>query len=203
MLIVLTTLGIHLVDNFAGNGQPANDDENSAFERKAYIDGLTYLLRGLPGDLAPYEIDQVRSALPANLGLLGSLGALDSSSDARARTAQQRSILHRAVQAAVIYLIFFFHFVLPYLLLCFKFVVRLERKHKISERLVGRSMDFATAAGRRGASLTESVFGMNDGKVGRALSDLAAWTVDGVTRGISDGVGEGLVIVGVRPSAGA
>jgi hypothetical protein len=192
--------GIHLVDHCAGSGHPASDEEDGAFERKAYIDGLTYLLRGLPGDLQLYEADQVRSALPAALISTPNVAAHEGAMHAQARAARQRTILHRAVQTAVIYLIFFFHFMLPYLVLCFRFVVRLERKHKVSERLVGHGIALANAAGRRGVSLTGSICRINDGRVGRALSELAAWTVDGVARGISDGVGEGLVIVGARPS---
>ncbi|KAI9171168.1 ATP-dependent RNA helicase cyt-19 [Paramyrothecium foliicola] len=189
-------LGIDLVQQFVGHGQASFDDENSAFERKAYIDGLTYLLRGLPSDLEPCEIEQIRSALPAGTTMPTSSVTVDEMPARRRSINQQRSVLHRAVQATVIYVIFFFHFVLPYLLLCFKFLVRLERKHKVSERVVGHGMNLANAAGRRGASFTETLCGMNDGKVGRALSELAAWTVDGVMRGISDGVGEGLVIAG-------
>jgi len=43
-----------------------------------------------------------------------------------------------------------------------------------------------------------SVCQMNDGKVGQAFNDFIVWWVKGVTGGIHQGVGEGLVVLGVE-----
>lgn len=180
---------------FGGSKSPTDEDDR-VFERKVYIDGLAYLLNGLPQDLDASEAEQIRSSLPIRLRQDGQgVARLDAGSD------KPRSILHRLVQAAVMNLICIFHFIMPYVVFIFKLSARMERKYKISEKLVGRGMDAATTLGKQGIILTESICKINDGKVGKALSEAVAWTVDGVTRGISDGVGEGVVSVRVR-SAG-
>lgn len=39
---------------------------------------------------------------------------------------------------------------------------------------------------------------MGDGKVGKVVSDLAVWTLEGVTGGIHDGIGQGLLLIEQR-----
>ena len=43
-----------------------------------------------------------------------------------------------------------------------------------------------------------AIYGMRDGKVGQIITDAATWFVEGVTGGIHEGVGEGMVIMGAR-----
>ena len=49
-----------------------------------------------------------------------------------------------------------------------------------------------------------TIMGMNDGKVGAAASDLANWWVESVAGGVYEGIGEGMLLLGVnvfsRPS---
>ena len=56
--------------------------------------------------------------------------------------------------------------------------------------------------GKQGLTLTGAIYRMGDGKVGQMITQTAAWVVEGVTGGIHEGVGEGMVIMGARrPSA--
>ena len=48
-------------------------------------------------------------------------------------------------------------------------------------------------------SLTTAIYGMGDGKVGQMITHTAAWFVEGITGGIHEGVGEGMVIIGAAP----
>ncbi|KAH7328209.1 hypothetical protein B0I35DRAFT_506725 [Stachybotrys elegans] len=182
--------GAGLVNVSMDGYQYSMDDENSAFERKAYMDGLTYLLKGLPQDLNTREVDQLRSALPQTLNQ----GEYTASAG-HSKPGHSRTMLHRTVQTVVVNVVLLLHMLLPYLLLCVNYAAKMERKYKVSERLVGHGMELATTVGRSGAILTERMCNLNDGRVGRALSDILIWTIDGITRGISDGVREGLVIV--------
>lgn len=50
--------------------------------------------------------------------------------------------------------------------------------------------------------MTGAIYGMGDGKVGQAITETAAWFVEGVTGGIHEGVGEGMIIMGVRKASG-
>jgi hypothetical protein len=51
-------LGVNLIRVAADASLDAQD---GAFERMAYMNGLTFLLKGLPSDLDTYEAKQIRS----------------------------------------------------------------------------------------------------------------------------------------------
>lgn len=110
-------------------------------------------------------------------------------------------MLHRSVQLVVVQFILFLHFILPYLLLFLKAVVTIERRFKVSEAVVGHSINLASAFGRQCTHIVDIVVKANEGKVGQGLSSVVAWTVEEVTRGISDGVGEGMVVTRLRDSS--
>lgn len=191
-------IGASLVYASIEGGRTVAEEDTGGFERKAYIDGLAYLLRGLPQDLDEYEAEQVCAALPVSVShrrvdslTQGRQGALLTDTGGE----PGRSLLHRAVQRVVVSIIFIIHVILPYLMQVFKFGARMERKYKVSERVVGHGMDFANMVGKQSVSVTDGVYKMNDGRIGRGVSDVAAWILDGITRGISDGVGEGMMMV--------
>ena len=52
--------------------------------------------------------------------------------------------------------------------------------------------------GKRSLSITGAIYRMGDGKVGQIITDAASWFVEGITGGIHEGVGEGMVIIGAR-----
>lgn len=119
----------------------------------------------------------------------------------RLRPSQPRSLLHRGVQITVVNMIILFSFLLPYFMYLLRYLARTERKYKVSENLVGHGMDLVNAVGKQGIYITEAIGQMNDGKVRQGFLEVLTWTVDSVTAGISDGVGEGLSIVGARSTA--
>ncbi|KAM0563249.1 hypothetical protein ACHAPJ_000967 [Fusarium lateritium] len=193
--------GTNLVNISIDGGKAAVAEEDVAFERKAFVDGVTYLLKALPQNLDDGEMKRIQCALPdkvnqPNLSL--TRAGPDSS---RINPSQPRSILHRGVQMTVVNLIFFLSFLMPYLLLLVRSAARLERKYKVSETIVGHGVDLVNSIGKQSASLTEAIGQMNDGKVAQALLEVFVWMVDGVTQGISDGLGEGLSMVGSRSTS--
>ena len=190
--------GTNLVNISVDGGKAAVAEEDVAFERKAFVDGVTYLLKALPQDLDEGELKRIQSALPENVNQPNSSLTRAEDNPNRIRVNQPRSIIHRGVQMTVVNLIFFLSFLMPYLLLLVRCAARLERKYKISETIIGHGVDLANSIGKQSASLTEAVGQMNDGKVAQALLEVFVWTVDGVTQGISDGLGEGLSIVGSK-----
>lgn len=197
------TIGANLVNISVDGGKAAVAEEDVAFERKAFVDGLTYLLKALPRDLDEGELKRIQSALPDNvkeqeLNLIRAERDPDRTTN---RTNRPRSIIHRGVQMTVVNMIFFLSFLMPYLLLLVRYVARVERKYKISETLIGHGVDLANSIGKQSASLTEAVSQMNEGKVAQALLEVFVWTIDGVTQGISDGLGEGLSMVGSKQTS--
>ncbi|KAH8754394.1 hypothetical protein F5883DRAFT_431357 [Diaporthe sp. PMI_573] len=199
--------GTSLVKISIDGGKPAVAEEDVTFERKAFIDGVTYLLKALPQDLDVYELRRIQSSLPKDVNLYSDfqhvahldLGAVQpGAGSTQSASGQPRSILHRGVQITVVNLIFVLSFLLPYLMYLLRYAARMERKYKVSETVVGHGPDFVNSIGKQSVSLTETMCRMNDGKVGQALLEAFIWTVDGVAQGISDGLGEGLSIVETR-----
>ncbi|KPM38743.1 hypothetical protein AK830_g7811 [Neonectria ditissima] len=180
-------------------GKPAVANEDVVFERKAFIDGVTYLLKALPSDLDTCELNRIQGALPSD-ATHADLATVrpGAGSSALPSSSQPRSILHRGVQMTVVNVIFILSFLMPYLMYLLKYAARMERKYRISEIVVGHGLEIVNSIGKQSASITESMCQMNDGKVGQALLEAMLWTIDGVAQGISDGVGEGLSIVGAK-----
>ena len=167
-------------------------DDDQGFGRKAFIDGLTYLLRGLPQDLDAREIDQLRSAAPSELArcCLAEHRALHDAPTSR----QPRSVLHRAVQAVVVQAVLLCCFLLPYLTHVVRFMISIERKHKISDKVFEQGTGIARVVSRQGTMVIETVCDLTDGRFSNPVAEAVAWTVGGVVQGVTDGVGEALVI---------
>lgn len=194
--------GTNLIGMAAETGA---EGQATDFERQAFVDGLTYLLRSLPANLDIYETEKIRSALPPQLYDklnnpmdLGSGQADAMRGDNQQNSHHDRSLIRRIVQLVVVYMFLFAHFILPYLVLLVRSAASIERRYKVSETVMGHGMNLATAAGRQCSQLAGVVLNLNDGRVGQGVSRVVAWTVEEVTRGISDGVGEGLVVTRLK-----
>ncbi|KAK7431472.1 hypothetical protein QQZ08_001962 [Neonectria magnoliae] len=191
--------GTSLVNISIDGGKPAVADENVVFERKAFIDGVTYLLKALPSDLDACELSRIQRALSSDTAHVDLASVRPGAgSGGAASSSQPRSILHRGVQMTVVNVIFVLSFLMPYLMYLLKYAARMERKYKISETVVSHGLEIVNSIGKQSASITETMCQMNDGKVGQVLLEAMLWTIDGVAQGISDGVGEGLSIVGAK-----
>ncbi|KAK2005575.1 hypothetical protein LZ32DRAFT_664272 [Colletotrichum eremochloae] len=163
------------------------------FERKAFLDGVEYILKALPSDLNEHELHRLRTSTPSNFIPPTPPGSR-AYSPSRG-TNNGRSILHRGVQTAVVNIFLIIHLALPYLILLLRLAARTEREYRISENLVGAGMGLANAIGSKGMRITGALCNVGDGRLGQALTEAIAWTVEGFTGGLSDGVGEGLSLV--------
>ncbi|KAJ0309935.1 uncharacterized protein N0V96_005914 [Colletotrichum fioriniae] len=163
------------------------------FERKAFLDGVEYILKALPNDLNEHELHRLRTSTPPNFIPPPSPGGRTYSPSRGANNG--RSILHRGVQIAVVNIFILIHLALPYIILMLRLAARTEREYRISENLVGAGMGLANAIGSKGMRITGALYNVGDGRLGQALTEAVAWTVEGLTGGLSDGVGEGLSIV--------
>ncbi|GKT59257.1 hypothetical protein ColTof4_12452 [Colletotrichum tofieldiae] len=163
------------------------------FERKAFLDGVEYILKALPSDLNEHELHRLRTSTPSNFIPPATPGGRAYSPSRGAN--HGRSILHRGVQTAVVNIFVLIHLALPYIILLLRLAARTEREYRISENLVGAGMGLANAIGSKGMRITGALCNVGDGRIGQALTEAIAWTVEGLTGGLSDGVGEGLSIV--------
>jgi hypothetical protein len=108
------------------------------------------------------------------------------------------SFLHRTLATIIVQSFILFQLLLPYINVFVAAAYRYERQHRISERIFASSIDTMDGMMKSTVRIGNSVCQMNDGKVGQAVNDLIVWWVKGVTGGIHQGVGEGLVILGVE-----
>lgn len=176
---------------------------DAAFERRAYLDGLSYLLQGLPRDLDASEAAVLRKALPSVMS--ESLSSSSNGSSPRPQMFFSRqgddgtpTLLQRGMKVVVATAIAWFCIVWPYVLLLLKLGAHYERKYKVSEQLLGRGIVLANALGKKSVAVSQVIGKMGDGMVGHVLNGAVAWTVHGVASGISEGVEEGLSQTGGR-----
>jgi hypothetical protein len=111
----------------------------------------------------------------------------------------QPSILHRTLASTIVQLFILFQFVLPYLKYLLSAAYQYDREHKISEKLFSQGIETVDSLGKTGINFTTAIYGMGDGKVGQMITQTAAWFLEGVTGGIHEGIGEGMVIIGAAP----
>ncbi|KAH8912533.1 hypothetical protein BR93DRAFT_82399 [Coniochaeta sp. PMI_546] len=173
------------------SGQVSSHD--ATFERRAYLDGVSYLLRGLPQDLDETEVSILRRALPPSVA--------GTQTDARGQLVYpghprhaygKPSVLHKSLRAVVARAIMWCCILWPYVLFLLKSAAAFEKKHKVSEQVVAQGMALATSFGKWAVSISEAICSRGDGKVGRALADTVAWAVHDMVAGVSEGVQDGL-----------
>jgi len=178
--------------------------------RQLYIHGLTYLLRGLPNNLSAEEKMSVCASVPDEVVALRA-ASFTSTELIHVKTSAERgirngradqkpSLLQRVLAAVIVQMFLIVHFLLPYIKVFMAAAYRYERRHRVTERVVSFGVSTVDGAMKRSMDVSESVYCMNDGKVGRALNDLAVWWLQGVSGGIRDGVAEGLLLTGFDPS---
>ena len=114
-------------------------------------------------------------------------------------SSDQPSLLHRTLASTIVQLFILFQFVLPYLKFLLSAAYQYDREHKISEKVISQGIETVDSLGKTGLSFTSALYGMCDGNVGQVITQTAAWFVEGITGGIHEGVGEGLVIMGAAP----
>ncbi|PQE20113.1 glutathione-dependent formaldehyde-activating enzyme protein [Rutstroemia sp. NJR-2017a BBW] len=174
---------------------------NPSLARQLYIHSLTYLLRALPPDLTAEEVISLQASLPTELIPVSKSTADTDQPRQYSQSNHPPSFLHKTLASIIIQLFILFQFVLPYLKYILASAYQYERSHKLSEKLLTRSITTLDTVGKHSLALTAAVYGIGDGKFGQVLTDIAAWVVDGITGGIHDGLGEGLAIVGGKRGA--
>jgi hypothetical protein len=199
---MLTLAGLSLLSLAVEESSTISQDPrfgNASFARQLYLHALAYLLRALPEDLTTEEQLSIRSSLPQ--GVVDPL-RLESSSfttQTHGSDSDRRSLLHRTLASTIIQFFILFQFILPYLKHLLSAAYQYDREHKISEKILRQGIETVDSLGKTGLGVTATIYGMGDGRVGQLITETAAWIIEGVTGGIHEGVGEGMVILGAVP----
>lgn len=199
----MSLIAFNLLRNAGYEAQQPQADGRLA--RSLYISAVMYLLDALPSDLTPDETTMLQHRLPEQV-----IDAVASSSHpqlarlegpAQSRSIQPpRSYLHRLLASGIVQIFLIIRFLLPYFRLFLRQVYEYERSHRITERIVTTTLDAADGLGRSSANFGSAVCKLNEGRVGTAVANLASWWIEGVAGGVYEGVGEGMMHLGLlRP----
>lgn len=189
VVLIVSHSGAILIRAAADAGVNA---QNSALERKSFIEGVAYLLRGLPLSLSAYETEQIRAALYINKT---SNDITPVGSCTLPQVYRPRSLFRRIIQIIVTRLFVFVHFILPYFIILFHFAARLERRYKITEALLRHGVNVTNAIVKRCVYFASLVLNETNNTACQGIFGLFVWAVVEVARGITDGVIEGLTVV--------
>lgn len=193
-------------------GESVQPKTDTALIRSLFIDAIGYLLEALPANLTPEETRTIRNRLPEEIRSTlppfskcdenCTLPCQDPNCSSRFPPSQP-SLLHRTLASTIVQLFLVVHFLIPYLKIFLRNLYQYERTHHVSERVLASSIDAVDALGKGSLNIGGAVLKVGDGKLGTAIQGAATWWVEGVTGGIYEGVGEGMIIMGARrPDAG-
>lgn len=208
-MLMCLIVGLNLLSLAAGESSTISQIDgfgNASFARQLYIHSLTYLLRALPADLTTEEQLSLRTSLPDGVvePMVLNVGGRNEGQASIKLPSQQPSFLHRTLATTIIQIFIFCQLIFPYVKTFLQTAYCYDREHKISEKVLTQILNTADEIGRRGITVTGAIYGMGDGKVGQAITEIAAWVIEGVTGGIHEGLGEGMAMMGARtpPSLG-
>ncbi|KAH7010577.1 uncharacterized protein B0I36DRAFT_279255 [Microdochium trichocladiopsis] len=181
--------GMRLLATAVEESMAASPSYSASFERRSYIDGVSYLMKALPADLDETEATILRRSLPPSL--VDQIVPVEMTRPYTLQPAGGRSFLHRGTQMVVSTVIVWLCFVWPYILSLVRMMVHYERKYKFGENIVGQGIQLASTVGRKGMKLSGAVYNMSDGKVRQVLADALARTLHSIAGGAWEGVEQG------------
>jgi len=160
---------------------PLSSSGVGEFESDAYVDGLAYLLRGLPENLTQHERDRLLRSMPGDI--------LPHKLEQDSPT--QASTIYRLTSSLVLRLIFAFSIILPYVLLALQWLANMERKYKVSETVGHYALQSTNSIVTHAGHILQASRG-HEWRVGQMLLSRLLWTVEEVSRGVADGLDQGL-----------
>ncbi|KAI1268977.1 hypothetical protein F5Y18DRAFT_373238 [Xylariaceae sp. FL1019] len=163
---------------------------NEKYSRKSYIDGVAYMLMALPLDLSETESGMIRDALPPTVSV--SVEPRGGQKGVGWRPSQSgRTVLQRCVATLVMILVVLIHALASSLTSIGRLGAVCEKKYNLSQQL----LKMATVTGKSGVTLGTKLCDFADGSVGRWMAAMTSSTIEGITAGIQDGIGQGLYLV--------
>lgn len=173
----------------AGQAYPSGDRN----ERRAYVQGLAWLIQGLPHDLNASERNDLMRAMPGTLldEMSHRTGGRRLGPSRRGATApEDRSLIQRVVAAMVVRLVGPLQFLWAYLIMLLTLAAQMERKYKVTQLVVKHSGELGYTVGKRGVKLSGAIYKNGGARVGAVVTDAAAYVADGLVKGIGDGIRE-------------
>lgn len=172
---------------------PDTKPENT---RALIVDANKWLLRSLPDQLDPRELEEIEQVLPEGLDEIDRVPGRRRRRQSRTYRPDQRSWLRRVIAFFILQLSLTIALVIPYLTALASRCYRLERQHHITERLLSGGIDMTTVVGESGMEVKDALVRLGRGRLANAVVNTGGWIVESVIGGVTDGAGEGVAVVG-------
>jgi hypothetical protein len=170
---------------------------NDPLNRRLYIDGISYILRGLPSDLTPEETLVLRAATPASLTPEPqSETAVQQPTHQPKQSTEPPTLLHRTISTATFYTLLLLTLMIPYVQALFTALYALDARHNFSARFLTQTTFLLRLLAAQAVAVLAMAWGANDGALRHACRDFGVWVLRDVCGGMDDGVGR--AVVGLR-----
>lgn len=182
--------------NTAMHSQPstASDDETN---RRLYIDGVCYILRGLPADLSVEEAIILRGACPASMiPELQDESQIQKPMQQSNQPSEPPTLLHRTISTATFYTVLLLTLMIPYLQTLFTTLCALDARHNFSARFFAQTSFLLRMLAAQAVAVLAMAWGANDGALRHACRDFGVWVLRDVCGGMDEGVGR--AVMGLR-----
>jgi hypothetical protein len=182
--------------NLAMRSQPT-PATNDPLNRRLYIDGISYILRGLPSDLTPEETLVLRSAIPVSLmPEPQSETAIQQPTHQPQQSTEPPTLLHRTISTATFYTLLLLTLMIPYMQSLFTALYALDARHNFSARFLTQTAFLLRLLAAQAVAVLAMAWGANDGALRHACRDFGVWVLRDVCGGMDEGVGR--AVVGLR-----
>lgn len=168
---------------------PTSTPTTDPLTRRLYIDGVGYILRGLPDDLTHEETLILRTAIPETL-------APPPQHHSLAKTAQPTApptLLHRTASLLTFYALLTLTLLLPYLQTLLQTLHSLNVRHRLTARFYAQASLLLQLFASQALALAALVWSANDGALRHACRDFGVWVLRDVCGGVDEGVGRAVV----------
>lgn len=164
--------------------------------RALVIDANKWLLRSLPEDLDPSELQEIEEVLPAGLDNPDRICCRQARIRSTASQAEKRSWLRRSIAFTILQTSLLIALIIPYITAFISSCYRLERRHRITERLLTGGIDMTSVVGDSGMEVKDAMVRLGRGRLANAVVETGGWIFESIIGGVSDGAGVGVAIVG-------
>ena len=177
----LTALGSHVLEASLAESR-TSDAQSQAFSRQLYLDGVGYLIQGLPSDLTYQEKLQLKNALPEPL-------KISNPPETAPPRKRNPSILHRSLASTIVAVCVLLRLALPYIKVFIAGVYSYDRAHHISQRVFAFGIAAADTLGKRSVALASTAM------TNESILGAVTYWVDGIRGGLDEGLDEGLKVI--------
>ena len=187
--------GLELL-NIAMRSQP-NRNTDAVLDRRLYIDGVCYVLRGLPADLTREEALTLRTAVPALVvPETQEASMVQQPTQHPQQPIEPPTLLHRTISTATFYTLLLLTLLVPYLQALFTALCALDARHNFSARFLTQTTFLLRMLAAQAVAVLAMAWGANDGALRHACRDFGVWMLRDVCGGMDEGVGR--VVTGLR-----